>query len=406
MFLRSNEFDLKKRIEQIEKNPAQPKPKRQAGLWDNAFGATVSGVFEAPSDILSTVTPWEYDPDPLKKNALTVNPEETGAIGQLGHGLMHTVSAIMVGGSIGGAVGGPLGFMVGGAIGVFLADSRRAYENARDVGQDKETATQVGVKTGAISAGGALIPAGFGANAVRSAVLSAGVNVGLSQVDRMGDYAILKANGYDELAEHATEIDAVSLTADIVLGLAFGALHAKQNKRAKAVKDYQTKTDSEAGSKVSDSPTADGIIYPTLHEVDLATGALQEIITDRTVKSGFVTVTEEAHTTAHRVSDRVKTAMEQGENAETSFSITAEEQSILDRGSIKRGEPELSSQGVDSPHTQKVSNTIDVMENGIRHLESRGKAENIPPGLKRDMRLVKQKIFDSAFACFFEHGGK
>ncbi|WP_244469404.1 hypothetical protein, partial [Candidatus Liberibacter solanacearum] len=245
-----NESDFNKRMKSIKNDKTTQPAKRQPGIWDNALGASVSGFLEAPADILSTVTPWEYTPDPLKKNALTVDPEETGAIGQIGHSLLHSVSAFGIGAMAGGSIGGPLGALAGGFLSVALAEGRRAFENARDEGQDSSTATKGGMKTGVISGAGALIPAGFGVSVVKSAIASAGVNLGLSKLDRMGDYAILKANGYDELAEHASEMDSISIATDIVLGMAFGGLHAKNARRNKKL----------AGMK------------PTPSEGDIATG--------------------------------------------------------------------------------------------------------------------------------------
>lgn len=89
MLFMNNEIDFNKRMESLKNDKTIQPAKKQPSVWDNAFGASVSGVLEAPSDILSTVTSWEYTPDPLKKNALTVDPEETGTIGQIG--LMYCV---------------------------------------------------------------------------------------------------------------------------------------------------------------------------------------------------------------------------------------------------------------------------------------------------------------------------
>ncbi|WP_244469417.1 hypothetical protein, partial [Candidatus Liberibacter solanacearum] len=279
-----NESDFNKRMKSIKNDKTTQPAKRQPGVWDNALGASVSGVLEAPSDILSTVTPWEYTPDPLKKNALTVDPEETGAIGQIGHNLLHSVSAFGIGAVSGGSIGGPLGALAGGFLSVALAEGRRAFENARDEGQDSFTATKIGAKTGVVSGVGALIPAGFGVSVVKSAIASAGVNLGLSKLDRMGDYAILKANGYDELAEHASEMDSISIATDIVLGMAFGGLHARNARRNKNL----------SGMK------------PTPSEGDIATEAKNELMTSRTLNDAVSTTNEafETHMSAMTEAER------------------------------------------------------------------------------------------------------
>ncbi|WP_185079832.1 hypothetical protein [Candidatus Liberibacter solanacearum] len=50
----------------------------------------------------------------------------TGTIGQIGHNVLHSVSAIGVGATIGGSLAGPVGAVAGGALSVALSWGRRA----------------------------------------------------------------------------------------------------------------------------------------------------------------------------------------------------------------------------------------------------------------------------------------
>ncbi|MFT4324876.1 MAG: hypothetical protein AB3P25_00510, partial [Candidatus Liberibacter psyllaurous] len=384
MLFMDNESDFNKRMKSIKNDKTTQPAKRQPGIWDNALGASVSGVLEAPADILSTVTPWEYTPDPLKKNALTVDPEETGAIGQIGHSLLHSVSAFGIGAMTGGSIGGPLGALAGGFLSVALAEGRRAFENARDEGQDSSTATKGGMKTGVISGAGALIPAGFGVSVVKSAIASAGVNLGLSKLDRMGDYAILKANGYDELAEHASEMDSISIATDIVLGMAFGGLHAKNARRNKKL----------AGMK------------PTPSEGDIATGAKNELMTSRTLNDAVPTTNESFETHMSAIAE-AEHALVNGEK----FGLDSQKLEALERGSIKKPDIEVGTSPFAEDRIeprllsadQRIAQTVEIIEN---FSNSQDGASSMPPQIKRDINIVKHKLIESAISCFYERGGK
>lgn len=231
-----------------------------------------------------------------------------------------------------------------GVLAIALAAGRRAFENARDEGQDSFTATKIGAKTGVVSGAGALIPAGFGVSVVKSAIASAGVNLGLSKLDRMGDYAILKANGYDELAEHASEMDSISMATDIVLGLVFGGLHAKNARRNKNL----------SGMK------------PLPSDVDIATGAKTELMASRTLNDVVPTTNEsfEAHMSAMAEAEH---ALANGEK----FGLDPQKLEALERGSIKKPDVEVGTSPISEnrvepsslSHDQRVAKTVEIIEN-------------------------------------------
>ncbi|WP_446097988.1 hypothetical protein [Candidatus Liberibacter asiaticus] len=384
MLFITNEIDLNKQKESLAQDKISPPVKKPPSLWDNALGASVSGVLEAPADLVSLVTPWEYKPDPLKKNALTVDPEQTGMIGQISHGFLHSVSAFGIGASIGGAVGGPIGSLAGGALSVALAEARRSFENARDEGQDSSTATAVGAKSGIISGGGAVIPAGFGVNIVKSVLASVGVNLGLSTLDRMGDYAILKTNGYDELAEHASEMDSISVATDIVLGMAFGGLHAKNARRNKNL----------SGMK------------PTPSEVDIATGAKTEL-TASCILNDHIPVNEEAYNAHMNTLAEAESSLTSGEK----FSMTLDNAESLERGSIKKPEIEmgrspLGDERIDPrswSSDQRIAKAVESIE---KFSNSQDGESAMPHHIKRDINIVKHNLIETALSCFYERGGK
>lgn len=164
---------------------------------------------------------------------------QTGLVGQMTYGFGSILPQ---------AIGG---FMAGGPAGsaavVGTLQGHAARRMAELEGVDSLTAVGVGTLEGGAAALGVAMPASFGLNALRSAGVAAGANIGLGVGQRAGTSELLKARGYDKLAEQYVAFDATSMVIDGVLGATFGVFGARRDAALAANKQQHLEVDTAPG---------------------------------------------------------------------------------------------------------------------------------------------------------------
>ncbi|KJZ81582.1 hypothetical protein AP064_05530 [Candidatus Liberibacter solanacearum] len=381
MFGITSNLEIEELLENLKKNPIAPPPPKTEPSWHaGVIVESGKGFSQGLVDIGSHLLPTEYTPDPLKKNTLALNPEETGWGGHITHSLGHGVSSFLTGGRLATLAStslrlapialsaGPLSlttFAVGGTISVALAYGRRVYEDQRDDGVDKDTATKVGMASGATGGLGSLFNP-FGKSILGSVSSGAGINLAASFIDRGTTKQILKSRGYQHLSDNIEMLDATSIAADTIIGGFFGYTHFKHN-----------------GKNIN--------IDPKPSEVDLAMGAKKDILAQHDLNSG-VQMNNESFELYYRNFEQANESFLKGED----FTVNPQEAEQLTQGTLfHQSEPLL-------PAFEKKLETFDAK---IKALEDFTVSDASNP-LRKDAQLLKSKIYETALACFYEHGGK
>lgn len=146
---------------------------------------------------------------------LRPDPGTTGMLGEVIYGLGKVLPQAVAGGVVAGPVG------AAGVVGV--TQGIEETERLKAEGVDPSTAAKAGTVEGITQGVGVVIPASMGRRlAVRLATGSA-LNVGLGGVSRGTTGAILRANGYNDMAEQYRVLDGAGLLTDAILGGIFGA---------------------------------------------------------------------------------------------------------------------------------------------------------------------------------------
>ncbi|MFV0256809.1 hypothetical protein [Candidatus Liberibacter solanacearum] len=379
MFGIASKLELEELLENLKKNPPAPPSPKDAPSWHaGAIIESGKGFAQGLGDLVAHLDPSEYTPDPLKKNTLALNPEETGWTGHITHSLGHGLSSFLAGGSfatwattalrLAPMAFTPLGlttFAVGGAFSVALAYGRRVYEDLRDEGVDAETATKAGMASGATSGLGALVNP-FGKSVLGSVFSGSGINLAASFIDKGATKKLLESNGYQHQADHIEMLDATSLAADTIIGGFFGYTHFKHKGK-------------------------DIHIKPNPSEVDLAMGAKRDILAQHDLNSG-VQMTNESSELYYRNFEKAQESFLKGED----FTINPQEAEQLTQGTLFHPS---------EPLPPVFENKLETFEAKIKALDDFTGSEALHP-LKKDVQLVKNKIYETALACFYEHGGK
>jgi hypothetical protein len=188
-----------------------------AKKFDDYFGGTSAEDFLKSEQQKSAATVHALMPGP-----------QIGTIGQIGYSLGSVVPQAVEGALIGGAIGGPAGAFAGM---VTLPSAIQGY-SAKRMGEtyeglDPTTATYKGLLEGGATAAGIALPGGFGAKTAISMAVGAATNVGVGMAQRYSTQQLLEARGYPEQAKQYETFDKTSIATDLILGLAFGGLHAR-----------------------------------------------------------------------------------------------------------------------------------------------------------------------------------
>lgn len=187
-------------------------------LAGNVIGGKVYGEQEGDQEFRSDLV------DLQKK--LRPDPATTGMLGQV----LYGVGKILPQAVAGGLVAGPVG-----AAGL-VATTQGIEETKRleSEGVDDSTATKAGVVEGITQGVGVVIPASMGTRLATRLATGTALNVTLGGVSRGSTGAILRANGYHDMAEQYRVLDGAALLTDAILGSAFGAMggHGKKGEPA------------------------------------------------------------------------------------------------------------------------------------------------------------------------------
>lgn len=281
-YLGFNEQGQQQQIIEAQSNPIGTRS--DVGFFSNAFGAAVDGLYSGlvakPDQILwagvdaavSPVSRFVNENTPLRDNSpefiaeqrklaeqqvrrLTPDAATTGTAGQVLYGLFDMGSQAVVS----TLAAGP----VGAAATVTSLQGFSEFERLRSEGVDYSTAQDVALVHGLTAGAGTVIPMsiglraggalaeGVGAQLSRSAVgnvagtvaraapdiaYAAGTNVAFGMAMRGSTAAILRDNGYEDMAAQYDVFDKQALAIDAVLGLAFGGLGRFVNSRGENVR--------------------------------------------------------------------------------------------------------------------------------------------------------------------------
>lgn len=277
-----NTVNQNQQLDQAASNPAGTKS--DVGFFDGAMGATASGLYSGlvakPDQLLwagvdtvvSPVARFVTENTGVKDSSpefiaqqrklaaelvkrLTPDPATTGTAGQVLYGLFDMGSQAVVS----TLAAGP----VGAAATVTSLQGFSEFERLRGEGVDYSTAQDVALVHGLTAGAGTVIPMsiglraggvlaeGVGAQLSRSAVgnvagtvaraapdiaYAAGTNVAFGMAMRGSTAAILRDNGYEEMAAQYDVFDKQALAIDAVLGLAFGGIGRFVNSRGENVR--------------------------------------------------------------------------------------------------------------------------------------------------------------------------
>ncbi|ENJ8541411.1 hypothetical protein AB2M82_002771 [Raoultella planticola] len=277
-----NPVNQNQQLDQAASNPAGAKS--DVGFFDGAVGAAASGLYSGlvakPGQLLwagvdavaSPVARFVSENAGIKDTSpefiaeqrklaaeqvkhLTPDAATTGTAGQVLYGLFDMGSQAVVS----TLAAGP----AGAAAAVTSLQGFSEFERLRGEGVDYSTAQDVALVHGLTAGAGTVIPMsiglraggalaeGVGAQLSRSAVgnvagtvaraapdiaYAAGTNVAFGMAMRGSTAAILRDNGYEDMAAQYDVFDKQALAIDAVLGLAFGGLGRFVNSRGENVR--------------------------------------------------------------------------------------------------------------------------------------------------------------------------
>jgi hypothetical protein len=140
--------------------------------------------------------------------ALSPDPATSGAALQAMHGLVKVGTEALL----------------GGTAGVGSAEGYNRYRDLKEQGVDTTTAAESAALTGIVNAAGLRVPMSFGSTLATRLASGAAAQTSFGMIDRKADAAILRAGGYDEMADQEHTFDMAQMAIDAVMGTAFGGL--------------------------------------------------------------------------------------------------------------------------------------------------------------------------------------
>lgn len=181
----------------------------------------LGALFTRPIDELfdTKATDW-LDVELRQKSArltasMAPDPMTTGTIGRILYGVVGIGTPAAAGAYFGGPAGAAA--LAGGFTGA------GTFTDLTQQGVDPNTAAGAAALDTLLTAGGVALPAAIGGKVALNALLyGPGINVAQDLIAGQGTAALLESQGYTELAERYSEIDAEMLAADAILGAAFG----------------------------------------------------------------------------------------------------------------------------------------------------------------------------------------
>ncbi|KNE28168.1 lytic transglycosylase domain-containing protein [Achromobacter spanius] len=206
-----------------------------------------------------------YMPDPLT----------TGMAGQLVNGVASVITQVGLGAGAALASGGTgIGAMWAGSATAGGATGRGTYQEMTERGVDANTALNAAFVDAVATGGGALLPGAIGYAGAAAPFAAAGVGVGragfvglnaaygaasnmaLGIAQRGSIHNLLKAGGYDTMAEQYKPMDAAALAAEGILGGVFaaGGAAAGLSWRAQGTVDAALAARDSAHANVATAP--------------------------------------------------------------------------------------------------------------------------------------------------------
>lgn len=148
--------------------------------------------------------------------AIRPDPQTTGFLGNIFHGLTSAVSQFAAGAIVGG--------MPGAAILAGTAQGNMERNRLISEGVDPDTALKVGATTGVATGLGGVTPAAIPGSLLKRTTSGAAINTIMGMTERGASGAILEANGYKDMADQYRVLDWAGIFTDAILGGGFGAI--------------------------------------------------------------------------------------------------------------------------------------------------------------------------------------
>lgn len=172
--------------------------------FDKEFGTNTLGWLTRTNDAR-----WQT------VQSLVPDPATTGAIGQFTYGLADTLPTYLAANAV---------LPGSGAAAVGFTQGLARRETAMREGVDQNTATGLGAIEGVSQGVAFALPPFVGSNLLTRALSGAAINTVAGLAQRASSYEVLKANGYDKMAEQYKPLEAEAIAMDASLGLVFGGV--------------------------------------------------------------------------------------------------------------------------------------------------------------------------------------
>lgn len=218
--------------------------RKSPGFWSGSLKAPFLGIGAIASDIglaVDTMTPAGMVWDPASEGyvpggALGLTPEQTQAKRQQQHEAALEMSRYFMPdpnttGTAGNVLFGLTNVVPEAMIltpyGAGALQGNKAYQMNRAEGVDAGTAAAVGVIEGIATTAGFKIPMGLFPKAgfLKNAAANVAGFEAVGMASRGGVGAVLRANGYDEMADHYQVLDGTAMLTDAAMAVGFSALH-------------------------------------------------------------------------------------------------------------------------------------------------------------------------------------
>lgn len=297
--LLATERDAQARTEYLNRAPRASE--RQPGVWGGAFNDIIPGFERGVERLAETITsrsadsmewarnnpvaaesfiqsemgagdlnwpsrarelPRIAEPDPIetavrrqseaateRRQALRPDPSRVGAAGTILGGLAEVSVPLVAGAAAGGTPGAAVAF---GA-----TQGEATSQDLMAEGVDEYTARTAGNIEGFTAAASVFFPASlasarstFLARVLERSASGAALNVGIGAASRESVGGYLRAQGYEQQASRYRALDAQSVIADAVLGVAFGSMGPRAEGRD-APRDVPTPDETDAALDIA-----------------------------------------------------------------------------------------------------------------------------------------------------------
>lgn len=187
--------------------------KPKAGVFDNALGGLKAGAQTAIARGVFEAEPSRREEQAKKIFDLRPDPQTTGFVGQVLHGLADQLGTVA-------QEGVPIPLIMGMGGGVRYAESQTALHRLEGI--DAETARNMGAIEGGTLGIGAVMPVSLTGKPVTRILSGAGMQAGFGAASRAMIQRTLLNNGYGEMAKQYDPFSVEALAMDAAFGGVFG----------------------------------------------------------------------------------------------------------------------------------------------------------------------------------------